>query len=251
MSDPNTLVDEPPATTPRASAGTLVVRDGAPGPLQPSLAPLQPSLAPMLPSGGSEYAAGGIDYVRVIHAFRRRWLPATSLGLLMGMLTVVPVWILLPRGYEAVAWLRVRDKGGMLSRGRDSAEYESYKKTQLQLMKSPYVLQAALRKPGIENLETLREAGGDPIGWLSRGLMVSASPESEVVQVRLRGKNPEEVAKVLNAVTTCHAGSARGCSATFHWHRGLGSGRTTVPCWRNAAIPSGRSSSRPAARRPR
>jgi capsular exopolysaccharide synthesis family protein len=156
----------------------------------------------MLPSAGSDQASAGIDYVRVIHAFRRRWLPATALGLLLGMMTVVPVWILLPRGYEAVAWLRVRDKGGMLSRGRDSAEYESYKKTQLQLMKSPYVLQAALRKPGIENLETLREAGGDPIGWLSRGLMVTASPESEVVQVRLRGKNAEDVAKILNAVTT-------------------------------------------------
>jgi capsular exopolysaccharide synthesis family protein len=124
------------------------------------------------------------------------------LGLVLGLLTAVPVWILMPRGYEAVAWLRVRDKGGMLSRGRDNAEYESYKKTQLQLMKSPYVLQAALRKPGIEDLETLRESGADPIGWLSRGLMVTASPESEVVQVRLRGKNAEDVAKILNAVTT-------------------------------------------------
>jgi succinoglycan biosynthesis transport protein ExoP len=199
MSDTNALVQEQPASsTVRAPANALVVRDGTQG----TLAPFQPSLGPMLPSAGSDQASAGIDYVRVIHAFRRRWLPATALGLLLGMMTVVPVWILLPRGYEAVAWLRVRDKGGMLSRGRDSAEYESYKKTQLQLMKSPYVLQAALRKPGIENLETLREAGGDPIGWLSRGLMVTASPESEVVQVRLRGKNAEDVAKILNAVTT-------------------------------------------------
>ena len=197
MSDPNALIDEQPApTSARGSAGSLVVRDGV-------LAPLQPSLPQMLPpSGGPEHEAGGIDYIRVIHAFRRRWLPATALGLLLGMMTMVPVWILLPRGYEAVAWLRVRDKGGMLSRGRDNAEYESYKKTQLQLMKSPYVLQAALRKPGIEGLETLRETGGDPIGWLSRTLVVNASPESDVVQVRLRGKNAQDVAKILNAVTT-------------------------------------------------
>jgi capsular exopolysaccharide synthesis family protein len=188
--------DQTAATLTRGSAGSLIVRNNA-------LAPLQPSLPQMPPHAvGTEHAAAGIDYIRVIHAFRRRWLPATALGLLLGMMTVVPVWILLPRGYEAVAWLRVRDKGGMLSRGRDNAEYESYKKTQLQLMKSPYVLQAALRKPGIESLETLREAGGDPIGWLSRGLIVTASPESEVVQVRLRGKNAEDVAKILNAVTT-------------------------------------------------
>ena len=201
MSDPNTVVDEQQApAAARAFAGALVVRDGRDG----GSAPLQPQMGPMLlPSqGGGEHGSVGVDYVRLVHAFRRRWLPAAALGLLLGLMTAVPAWIFMPRGYEAVAWLRVRDKGGMLSHGRDNAEYESYKKTQLQLMKSPYVLQAALRKPGIENLETLREAGGDPIGWLSRGLMVSASPESEVVQVRLRGKNPEEVAKVLNAVTT-------------------------------------------------
>ena len=199
MSDPNAVIDEQPAPSmARPSAGSLVVRDGRDG----AIAQLQPHMGPLLPQGGGEHAAGGIDYTRLVHALRRRWLPATALGLLMGLLAAVPAWIFMPRGYEAVAWLRVRDKGGMLSRGRDTAEYESYKKTQLQLMKSPYVLQAALRKPGIEELETLREAGPDPVGWLSRGLIVTASPESEVVQVRLRGKKAEDVAKILNAVTT-------------------------------------------------
>jgi len=199
MSEPNAVIDQQStAAVAGPSAGTLVIRDGRDG----ALAPLQPQMGPMLPHAGSDQVSAGIDYVRLVHAFRRRWLSATALGLVLGLLTAVPVWILMPRGYEAVAWLRVRDKGGMLSRGRDNAEYESYKKTQLQLMKSPYVLQAALRKPGIEDLETLRESGSDPIGWLSRGLMVTASPESEVVQVRLRGKNAEDVAKILNAVTT-------------------------------------------------
>jgi len=199
MSDPNGVIEEQPApATARSSAGALVVRDGRDG----ALAQLQPQLRPMLPQDGIEHAAVGVDYVRLVHAFRRRWLSATALGLLLGLLATGTAWIFMPRGYEAVAWLRVRDKGGMLSHGRDNAEYESYKKTQLQLMKSPYVLQAALRKPGVEELETLREAGADPSGWLSRGLTVSAPPESEVVQVRLRGKNAEDVAKILNAVIT-------------------------------------------------
>jgi len=200
MSDPNAVLDSQSApASPRPSVGGLVVRDGSLAPLHP---PLDYPVGPMVPgAGGDHQGTGGVDYARALHAFRRRWVPATALGLLVGLLSAVPMWIFLPRGYEAVAWLRVRDKGGMLSRGRDSAEYESYKKTQLQLMKSPYVLQAALRKPGIEDLETLREAGGDAIGWLSRGLVVTASPESEVVQVRLRGKNAADVAKILNAVT--------------------------------------------------
>jgi capsular exopolysaccharide synthesis family protein len=198
MSDPNAVMDERRTEAVAGEpGGTLVVRDG---PLAPHTQPFDPRLAGAVQPGGEMPAAGGIDYVRALHACRRRWLSATSLGLLLAGLVAVPAWMFLPRGYEAVAWLRVRDKGGMLSHGRDTAEYESYKKTQLQLMKSPYVLQAALRKPGIEALETLREAGTDPIGWLSRGLLVTAAPESEVVQVRLRGKKAEDVAKILNAV---------------------------------------------------
>jgi len=183
----------------RQSAGGLMPRE----PLLPAALPPGHFPVGLEPSGygGEPAGAPGIDYGRVIHAVRRRWLPASALALLAGLLTAVPVWILLPRGYEAVTWLRVRDKGGMLSRGRDSAEYESYKKTQLQLMKSPYVLQAALRKPGIDTLATLREAEPDAVGWLSRSLLVTAPPESEVVQVRLRGKNADDVAKILNAVT--------------------------------------------------
>jgi succinoglycan biosynthesis transport protein ExoP len=198
MSDPNAVMDGQRADAAAGeSAGMLVVRDGT---LAPHREPLDRSFGPLSPAGVADPLNAGVDYVRAMHAVRRRWLPATALGLLLAGLVVVPVWMLLPRGYEAVAWLRVRDKGGMLSHGRDTAEYESYKKTQLQLMKSPYVLQAALRKPGIEDLEALREAGADPIGWLSRGLLVTAPPESEVVQVRLRGKKAEDVAKILNAV---------------------------------------------------
>ena len=69
------------------------------------------------------------------------------LGRLAGILT----FLFLPRGFEAVAWLRVRDKSGMYGSGigRDNAEYEAYRKTQVQLIKSPLVLMAALRRPGI------------------------------------------------------------------------------------------------------
>ncbi|MFM8891410.1 MAG: polysaccharide biosynthesis tyrosine autokinase, partial [Planctomycetia bacterium] len=175
-------------------AGTLVVRDRPPILYQPAPAPL-PASSPFDPFGG------GIDSLRMLHALRRRCIPAAVLGVLAALACATPVWMFMPRGYEAVVWLRVRDKGGMLSQERDTAEYEAYKKTQLQLMKSPNVLQAALRKPGIEQLETLQEAGADQTGWISRSLVVTAVPESEVVQVRLRGKKPDDVAKILNSVT--------------------------------------------------
>jgi capsular exopolysaccharide synthesis family protein len=111
----------------------------------------------------------------------------------------------MPRGFEAVAWLRVSAKAGMLGgAGRDGGEYEAYRKTQVALIKSPFVLTSALRRPGIADLATLREEREDPVGWLTRSVQVTAPMESEVVQVRLRGEHAADIAKIVNAVTSSY-----------------------------------------------
>ena len=155
--------------------------------------------------GGADPLAGGIDYRRAWHAFRRRWLPAVALALTLGSLAGILTWLFLPRNFEAVAWLRVRDKSGMygVGGGRDNAEYEAYRKTQVQLIKSPFVLTSALRRPGISSLATF-SGEEDPVGWLMRNVQVSAPMESEVVQVRLRGENAKEVTQIVNAVTQAY-----------------------------------------------
>jgi len=164
----------------------------------------QPQLLPPSYTGGGDSLAGGIDYRRVWHAFRRRWLPAVVLGTTLAVLAAVGAWFFLPQGYEAVAWLRVRDKSGMLSGGgRDAAEYEAYRKTQVQLIKSPFVLTSALRRPSISDLSLLRDEI-DPVSWLARNVQITAPMESEVVQVRLRGANATDVTKIANAVTTAY-----------------------------------------------
>jgi len=177
------------------------------------LAPIRDTILSPLgqPSSSSPYGgaadplAGGIDYRRAWHAFRRRWLPATALALTLATLAGILTWIFLPRGYEAVAWLRVRDKSGMygVGGGRDNAEYEAYRKTQVQLIKSPFVLTSALRRPGISSLSTLNDEP-DPVGYLTRHVQVSAPMESEVVQVRMRGENAKEVTQLVNAVTQAY-----------------------------------------------
>ena len=191
-----------------SSAATATAGSGA-GMLAPIrdtvLSPLsQPSSS--APYGGAaDPLAGGIDYRRAWHAFRRRWLPATALALTLATLAGILTWLFLPRGYEAVAWLRVRDKSGMygVGGGRDNAEYEAYRKTQVQLIKSPFVLTSALRRPGISSLTTLTDEP-DPVGYLTRHVQVSAPMESEVVQVRMRGENAKEVTQLVNAVTQAY-----------------------------------------------
>jgi capsular exopolysaccharide synthesis family protein len=181
------------------SAGMLApVRENG---LAPSTQPyFPPTFAP-----GEDPLAGGVDYARAWHAFRRRWLPALGLGLLAAAACGLPMWFFLPRGYEATAWLKVLDKTGMFGGGgRDGAEYESYRKTQAQLIKSPFVLLSALRRPGIADLKTLKEHADDQTGWLARSIQVSAPMESQVLLVKLRGENAGEITQIVNAVTQAY-----------------------------------------------
>ena len=155
----------------------------------------------MAPVPSVAHEPSGIDPLRVWHALRRRSTAAVTSGLVLAALAAVPTWFFVPHGYEAVAWLRVRDKAGMLSTaGRDSAEYEAYRKTQVQLIKSPFVLSSALRRPGLDKCEALR-GEPNPINWLESSITVTAPPHSEVLQIGLRGERPAETAMIVNAVT--------------------------------------------------
>jgi hypothetical protein len=97
--------------------------------------------------------------------------------------------------HEAVASLRVLQP--------DKDDYEVYRKTQAQLSKSPFVFQKALREPGIAELPTLA-AEKDPVGWLSKHVQASAPSDSEIIQVRLRGENADDVTRILEAITTVY-----------------------------------------------
>lgn len=200
MSDPHASTDSPSGTA------TADPRAGMLAPIrETSLVPMLPGQVGYANAPASDPLAGGIDFQRVWHAFRRRWVPAFVLAIVFGAIAGAATYVFMPRGFEAVAWLRVRDKGGMFwgGGGRDNAEYEAYRKTQVQLIKSPLVLMAALRRPGIETLSTLADED-DKVGWLTRNVMVSAPMESEVLQVRLRGENAKEITQVVNAVTNAY-----------------------------------------------
>ena len=145
----------------------------------------------------------GFDVRRILHAIRRRWFPAVIIGSLVGAAAAIPTYLFMPRGYEAVVWLRIRSGGGLLGNATDMREYEAYRKTQIQLLRSPVVLNAALRRPGISSLRTITEEE-DPVKWLADSLQTMVQQESEVLQLTLRAPVAEDASKILNAVTACY-----------------------------------------------
>jgi capsular polysaccharide biosynthesis protein len=82
----------------------------------------------------------------------------------------------------------------------DANMYEQYRGTQVLLLKSDLVLSGALREEGVLDLPVLQAAKGAPKQWLQDNLLVIAPLGSEVVQVKLRGDDQAQSAKIVNAV---------------------------------------------------
>jgi succinoglycan biosynthesis transport protein ExoP len=157
---------------------------------------LSPYMTPGMPAPYVDGTPSGMNFSQLAHAFRRRWLLALIAGLIVGLPVAALVWLVTPENYEVVAWLRVGDAPGEL---RNPSEYDKYRTTQAARIKSPIVLQAALRTPGISELPMIRNER-EPIQFLQDELAVVSPLESEVLLIKMRGKDAQQLVKIVNAV---------------------------------------------------
>ena len=111
-----------------------------------------------------------ITPIALLHALRRRWLPAVLLAIPAAVIAVVAVWKLIPAPYESYAIVKVSQYQPKLI-NKQSGGYESnflnYRDSQMAYMKSRPVLEAALRKPEVAATETISVVKY-PMEFLSR-----------------------------------------------------------------------------------
>ena len=138
---------------------------------------------------------------------RRRWGLAIFASLLIAALAAAPVWFVLAPKYRATALLRVQSKQTrILFKTADEEtqpDFERYRRTQAQLLKSRFVLIAALRGSEIAKLPSIRNEP-DPLAWLARHLRVDFPDNAEVIEVSLAGDEPKELAVLVNAVVDAY-----------------------------------------------
>ena len=102
---------------------------------------------------------------------------------------------------KVTAWLRVGDAPAALNNQfRNPAEYEAYRKTQAARIKSPLVLQNALRKLSEEPQLTVLREQKEPQRWLEDHLIVTAPLEQELIQISMADVDPQQAVKIVNAV---------------------------------------------------
>ncbi len=137
----------------------------------------------------------------LMFAFKRRWRPALLIGTPVALIAVVLAWFLLPAHFTAFALMRVAavEPRLVFKTVEDQGDFHTYLKTQMALIKSRFVLNAALRRPGVGELSIVRSQK-HPVEWLEKVLMIDTYNSPEILRLSIAGDQPQELATLVNAV---------------------------------------------------
>lgn len=134
-------------------------------------------------------------------AWKRQWRTAVGFGVPVAVIAVIAAWMAMPAPFTAYALLKIDENAPRLvfSTAEGEDDFFTFRQTQMALVKSRFVLNAALRKPGISDLRMLRGVM-HPVEWLQENLKVGSYNSPEILQIALSGEQPEELALLVNAV---------------------------------------------------
>lgn len=137
----------------------------------------------------------------VLNALRRRWLPATLVAIPAALIAAAACWKAIPSTYTSFAMLRIASTEPRLvfDTAERKSDFDTYRQTQAAMITSRFVLNAALRKPGVSDLETIRQQAY-PIAWLETQLEVGTNRSPEILRISMKGERPDDIAAIVNAV---------------------------------------------------
>lgn len=165
----------------------------------------EPAMSVWAAPPAETHAVGIAPY---LHAFRRHWFLCTALGLMAAAVAGVATWFGYGYRYEAAAFLRVSMRQEQILPNTRAYvdlinEYEVFKNTQQQLVRSRFVLNNALKNPEVKSLQ-LEKRERDPVGWLAEELIVRYPGRAEIMEVAMRSRNGKEASILVQAVVDAY-----------------------------------------------
>jgi capsular exopolysaccharide synthesis family protein len=159
----------------------------------------------LMPAGVA-MPASAADGSRFFKALRRRWLAALTFGVAAAVAAAAVAWFLVPVRYTATATLRapMQSPYSLAPSPESKADYVTFQRTQKELLKYRFVLNAALNKPGLIELPTLQEHSDDMIGWLDKQIVVTFPSGTELLRVSMVGQRPDDLKEIIDAVTRAY-----------------------------------------------
>jgi succinoglycan biosynthesis transport protein ExoP len=138
----------------------------------------------------------------LVSAVRRRWLLGGTLGLMAAAVAAAVVWTIVPAPRataRAMVHIAAKPEGGLPGRVQDPNDFANFQRTQLTVVKSQLVLNAALRNPHVLALEIVHEQAA-PMEWLMQELEVDFSMGPEVLKIAMKGEDGDALKVLVNAV---------------------------------------------------
>jgi capsular exopolysaccharide synthesis family protein len=147
----------------------------------------------------------GLNPRTLLAALRRRWLIASILGLVCGAAAAAAGWYLMPVKYTARALLYVAaSPQSVVFPGAESrTDFAIYQRTQIGLITSRPVLNAALKEPGVRDLPEVQQQL-DPVEWLKKKVVADYNAGPEMLSVGTTAASPDQAALLANAVTKAY-----------------------------------------------
>ncbi len=143
----------------------------------------------------------------LLRALGRCWLLAATVAPPCAAALALLAWFGMPPAKDTVRALlyvssakpKVLNPDGEPSGGA----FVTYQRTQLALLKSRLVLNAALRQPGVAGLGMV-EQQADPIQWLEKEIKADFTSGAEILRVSMPTDRPDEAKVLVNAVTKAY-----------------------------------------------
>jgi len=143
-------------------------------------------------------ASGGL---RILTYLRLHWLMILFCGSLLGAGLAYAAWTFLPSKYESYALIQVSSVPTQIANQNNPnqarTEFTTYLKTTAALLKSEFVLNAALRE--MRDVQTIRDQS-EPIKYLEEEVLVNWSEGSEVIRITYKNNTPGDTKKVVDAI---------------------------------------------------
>lgn len=159
--------------------------------------------APLAPTQAPTWVP---DALTLLNALRYRWQLALILGLIGGSIATLAAWIWLPTPkamYRAAALIRIASTEPRLvfpTMMTEGADFNTFRHTQAELLRSRFILQTALREPRVAELTSVREDPEVVLRWMERDLRVEFLEGSEILRLSLTGTEPSELTVLVNAI---------------------------------------------------
>jgi len=149
----------------------------------------------------------GLSPLGIWHAFRRRWVLAIGIGILIAVGGVILPLTLMSVEYTARTFLRVKSSTPeiLATTRRTQKDIEAFRATQAGLIRSDFVLTKVLRDPNVSNLPMVREyRAEEQLEWLKKSLKAEFLKGSEILEIRFSGNSQSGALAIVDAVKAAY-----------------------------------------------